>query len=75
MLNGEPDSHEGQEKPELHSYKSLAFVLISNMPLHSMQKRAGKKSLNRRIKAAGKYPVGWQFLVFMFGLLQLFCLG
>jgi hypothetical protein len=57
MLNGEPDSHEGQEKPERHSYKSLVFVLISNMQLHSMQKRAGKKSLNRRIKAARKHPL------------------
>jgi len=57
MSNGEPDSHEGQEKPERQSCKSPAFVLISNMPLHSMQKRAGKKSLNRRIKAAGKHPL------------------
>tara|TARA_B100000963_G_scaffold249489_1_gene218487 strand:- start:651 stop:827 length:177 start_codon:yes stop_codon:yes gene_type:complete len=55
MSNGEPDSHEGQEKPKRHSFKSLAFVLISNKSLHSIQKRAGKKSLNRRIKAAGKH--------------------
>tara|TARA_A200000113_G_C8772041_1_gene324686 strand:+ start:390 stop:566 length:177 start_codon:yes stop_codon:yes gene_type:complete len=57
MINGELDSREGQEKPERHSCKSSAFVLISNMPLHSMQKKAGKKLLNRRIKAAGKHPL------------------
>jgi len=37
------------------------FFVFLNMPLHGMQKRAGKKSLNRRIKAAGKHPLARQF--------------